>query len=102
MANYSFVQTTEFTPAPTGGNNPWRPIGNIATWSYDAQEKSFLLTAASSASIQIKIYILGPSSFRVRFNPNSTDYSQTFSNAVVSQSIGETYVHHSQDSDRDS
>jgi alpha-glucosidase len=99
MANYSFVQTTEFTPAPTGGNNPWRPIGNIATWSYDAQEKSFLLTAASSASIQIKIYILGPSSFRVRFNPNSTDYSQTFSNAVVSQSIGETYVHYSQDSD---
>ncbi len=98
MINYGFVQTNEFTPAPSGGNNPWRPIGNIANWSYDAQEKSFLLTAASSSSIQIKIYILGPSSFRVRFNPNSTDYSKNLSNAVVNRNLGDTGINYIQDS----
>jgi alpha-glucosidase len=102
MINYGFVQTTEFTPAPAGGSNPWRPIGAISSWSYDPQEKSFLLTAASSTSIQVKIYILGPSSFRVRFNPNSTNYSKTYSNAVVVPTIAETAVQYSQDADKNS
>ena len=74
MNSYGFVQTNQFTPAPTTENNAWTAIGDIAKWSYDPEEKSFLLTAKSSNSIQVKIYILGPSSFRVRFNPNSTDY----------------------------
>jgi len=94
---YDFVCTTEFTPAPSGNNCPWRSIGNIANWSYNDQETSFLLTAASSSSIQIKLYILGPSSFRVRFNPNSTDYSKDLSNAIVNHHLGNTKVSYFQD-----
>ncbi len=91
---YGFNKVNEFTPAPNGGSNPWRSIGNIANWSYDDQEKSFLLTAASSDTLQIKIYILGPSAFRVRFNPNSTDYSSNLSSAVVNRNLGPTKVLH--------
>jgi len=94
---YGFTQVNEFTPAPNGENNPWRSIGNIANWSYNAQEKSFLLTAESSNTLQIKIYILGPSAFQVRFNPNSTDYSNNLSSAVVNRNLGSVNVSYKED-----
>jgi alpha-glucosidase len=97
MNSYGFVQTNQFTPAPTTENNAWTTIGNIAKWSYDPEEKSFLLTTKSSNSIQVKIYILGPSSFRVRFNPNSTDYSSNLSSAVVNRNLGSTNINYAQD-----
>ena len=85
--NYTFVQVNEFTPA----DGHWTSIGKIAEWSYDSQENSFLLTAADK-DISVKIYILGPAAFQVRFNPLSSDYSTNNSYAVVNRNLGETKV----------
>ncbi|NET71545.1 MAG: DUF5110 domain-containing protein [Sphaerospermopsis sp. SIO1G2] len=84
---YTFVQVNEFTPA----DGHWTSIGQIADWSYNSNEKSFLLTAANN-SVSVKIYILGPAAFQVRFNPLSSDYSTNYSYAVVNRNLGETKV----------
>ena len=85
--NYTFLQVNEFTPA----DGHWTSIDKIAKWSYDSQENSFLLTAADN-DISVKIYILGPAAFQVRFNPRSSDYSTNYSYAVVNRNLGETKV----------
>jgi hypothetical protein len=52
MVNYGFVQTTEFTPAPTVGSNPWRPIGSMPERidSYPANRNRFNAARCSQAA----------------------------------------------------
>ena len=88
--SYSFVQVNEFTPAC----EKWTIIGQITNWYYDSNESSFLLQANSGVSV--KIYILGPSAFRVRFNPLSSDYSNNDSYAVVNRNLGSTSINYHQ------
>jgi len=97
MAAFGFVQTTEFTPALDVGSSPWAAFGNIKDWSYDPKEKSFLLQP-SKGRAAIKLYILGPSSFRLRFNPNGDIYSGERSSAVVCRQLGDTKIEHRLDS----
>ena len=93
MANYSvpygFTQVDEFTPA----HQNWQTIGNV-TWTYQNSEKAFLLTATKNSNIAIKIYLLGPSAFRVRFNSNSPNYPPKKSSAVVNSNLGTTQINY--------
>ena len=89
--SYSFVQVNDFTPA----KGEWTSIGNIQDWSVSADKKIFLLTPINQPQqnqVQVRIEILGPSAYRVRFNPLSTDYSQDFSYAVLNRDLGETQI----------
>ena len=88
MLNYPFVTVKEFTPA----DGDWTSIGQISDWSYDSNERSFLLKAKNN--VCVKIYILGPSAFRVRFNPLFPDYSNNYSYAVVNRNLGETTLNY--------
>jgi len=85
--SYSFVTVREFTPA----SGDWTSIGQISDWSYNSEEKSFLLKAKNNG-VSVKIYILGSSAFRVRFNPLSSDYSTNYSYAVINRDLGETKI----------
>ncbi len=89
---YGFTQVDEFTPAYQN----WQTIGNI-TWTYQESEKAFLLTATKNSKIVIQLYILGPSAFRVRFNPNSPNYPPKKSNAVVNLNLGTTEINYRED-----
>ncbi len=89
---YGFTQVDEFTPAYQN----WQTIGNV-TWTYQESEKAFLLTATKDSNIVIKIYILGPSAFRVRFNPNSPNYPSKKSSAVVNLNLGTTQINYRED-----
>jgi alpha-glucosidase len=86
---YHFVQVNEFTPAR--GGTAWKTLGNISDCSFDQNEKSILLTGQNN--VRVKIYILGPSAFRVLFNPSSNyDYDTYHNNsyAVVNRNLGDT------------
>jgi alpha-glucosidase len=79
--SYSFVQVDQFTP----NAGDWVPIGNITSWN--RTNNTLTLTRDDSRSLQISF--LGPTSFRVRFNPNlNPDYTRERSFAVVSRELG--------------
>jgi alpha-glucosidase len=91
-SSYRFVRVDEFTP---NGGAPWSSFGSVANVAADANGSSFTLTGISpSAGVPApvaKIYVIGPSTFRVRFNPrfkSAVDYQQDGSYAVVSSAVG--------------
>jgi alpha-glucosidase len=90
QSTYRFARVDEFTP---NGGHPWVSFGNVAT-VVQAQNE-FTLTGVSPgaglAAPIVKIYILGPATFRVRFNPHfatAANYAQDGSYAVVSYAVG--------------
>jgi alpha-glucosidase len=89
-SSYRFARVDEFTP---NSGPPWVPFGNVATVEQDARNgPAFTLTgiapqAGLSAPV-LRLYLLGPTSFRVRFNPSSSDYTKDGSYAVVNNNLG--------------
>jgi alpha-glucosidase len=89
-SSYRFVRVDEFTP---NGGPPWTSFGNVATVMQDTGNRAaFTLTGAPPApglpAPVLRLYLLGPSAFRVRFRPGTSDYSKDGSYAVVNKNLG--------------
>ena len=87
-SSYQYVRPDNFNPnSPTG----WTQFGPVTSCLYDKADNIFTLsgTPASGRSPApvLKIYLLGPYAFRVRFNTQN-DYSMDGSFAVVSKNLG--------------
>ncbi|MFD0892867.1 DUF4968 domain-containing protein [Luteolibacter ambystomatis] len=82
--SFPFVPVNGFTP-----NNPgWSSVGNIDSWSADASGQNFTFVFGSRSLV---IQILGPTAYRLRFNPASgATYNAETSTAVVSRDLGLT------------
>ena len=90
-SSYRYVRVDEFNPNSATG---WTPFGNVASCVWDQPNAVFTLTGEASNGVAapvLKIYVLGPQAFRVRFNP-SGDYSLDGSFAVVNQKLGPVTV----------
>ncbi|MEO7099239.1 MAG: TIM-barrel domain-containing protein [Luteolibacter sp.] len=92
--NFPFIPVNGFTP-----NNPgWSSVGNIDNWTADASGQNFTFVFGSRSLV---IQILGPTAFRLRFNPASgATYGYEVSTAVVTRDLGLAglTVNHSQPS----
>ena len=88
ISSFQFVRTDEFTP---NSRVSWIPFGPVSTCVRDAVANTFTLTGVSPmagvAAPVLKLYLLGPSAFRLRFNP-AGDYTHDGSFAVVNYHIG--------------
>lgn len=80
--NFPFVPVDEFTP-----NNPgWSAVGNIDNVTPDGTGRTFLLSFGTRS---LKLTVLGPRAFRLRFNPApGATYTAESSRAVVSRDLG--------------
>jgi alpha-glucosidase len=90
-SSYRYVRVDEFNPNSAEG---WTQFGNVSECLFDKADSIFTLTGVSTggnAAPVLKIYILGPAAFRVRFNPTG-DYSMDGSFAVVSKDLGTANV----------
>src|SRR5271168_4279045 len=71
VGTYTYQEVNGFTPNlqdPSGGYFGWTSIGDVFASAYDAAENSVVFSAAGG--ISVKLYVLGSTSFRVRFNPS--------------------------------
>jgi alpha-glucosidase len=88
QSSFRFVRVDEFTPNSSSG---WASFGPVTACNPDATGLIFTLTGTSpgqgSPAPVLKITILGPSAFRLRFNP-AGDYTQDGSFAVVQPNLG--------------
>ena len=92
-SSYRFVRVDEFTP---NGGAPWTSFGNVAAVARGAgNAPTFTLTGVSPGpglhAPVATIYVIGPTAFRVRFNPqavSAADYTQDGSYAVVNTTLG--------------
>ncbi|MBW8780478.1 MAG: glycosyl hydrolase family 31 [Verrucomicrobia bacterium] len=84
-ANFPFVYPSQFTP-----NNPgWSTIGNIASWSVDSTGRRFTFVFGAGNAYSLYIEVLGPTAYRLRFNPTpGASYATETSTAVVSRDLG--------------
>lgn len=90
-SSYRYVPVDGFNPNSATG---WTAFGNVTQCVYDAADAIFTITAtapAGGATPVLKIYVLGPTAFRVRFNPTG-DYSMDGSYAVVNKNLGAANV----------
>src|SRR5215471_6257660 len=80
--NFPLVAVNQFTP-----NNPgWSTVGNIDAVTPDAGGRSFLFTFGTRS---LRLSVLGPQSFRLRFNPApGAAYDSESSIAVVTRDLG--------------
>ncbi|QEE28809.1 DUF5110 domain-containing protein [Terriglobus albidus] len=86
-SSYRYVPVDGFNPNSATG---WTSFGNVSQCLYDKGDGIFTLTGTGSGGGQppeLKIYVLGPAAFRVRFNPQN-DYSMDGSFAVVNKDLG--------------
>jgi len=87
-SSFQYVRPDNFNPnSPTG----WTQFGAVTSCLYDKADNIFTLTGTpasqGSPAPVVKIYLLGPYAFRVRFNTQN-DYSMDGSFAVVSKDLG--------------
>lgn len=87
-SSFQYVRPDNFNPnSPTG----WTQFGAVTACLYDKADNIFTLTGSSASAGSpapvLKIYLLGPYAFRVRFNTQN-DYSMDGSFAVVSKDLG--------------
>ena len=92
-STYRFVPVDGFTP---NGGAPWTSFGNVSNVTRDsATGNNFTFTGVSpGAGLPApiaKLYVLGPTAFRVRFNPQG-DYTHDGSYAVVNYRLGTAKV----------
>ena len=90
-SSYRYVPVDGFNPNSTTG---WTAFGNVSQCLYDKADQIFTLTGTAPAggtAPVLKIYILGPAAFRVRFNPTG-DYSMDGSFPVVNKNLGAATV----------
>jgi hypothetical protein len=87
-SSYRYVPVDGFNPNSAIG---WTQFGNVTQCLYDKADEIFTITGtaptAGGAAPVLKIYILGPAAFRVRFNPTG-DYGMDGSFAVVNKDLG--------------
>lgn len=80
--NFPFVPVNDFTP----NNSGWSGVGNIDSWSADSTGRNFTFVFGSRSLV---LQLLGPTAFRLRFNPASgATYDYEISTAVVSRDLG--------------
>ena len=80
--NFPFVPVNGFTP----NNSGWSGVGNIDSWSADPTGRNFTFVFGSRSLV---LQLLGPTAFRLRFNPASgATYNYETSTAVVSRDLG--------------
>src|ERR1700721_3077988 len=83
LGTYNYQEVNGFTPNaqdPSGGYFGWTSVGNVFSSSYDSTENSIVFSAAGG--ISVKLYVLGSTAFRVRFNPAAgASYSESASYA---------------------
>lgn len=80
--NFPFVPVNGFTPNTSG----WSSVGNIDSWSADSTGRNFTFVFGSRSLV---LQLLGPTAFRLRFNPASgATYDHEVSTAVVSRDLG--------------
>ena len=84
--SFPFVAVNGFTP----NNSGWSTVGNIASWSPDLTgRRRFTFHFGENAAYSLYIEILGPSAYRLRFNPTpGASYATETSTAVVNRDIG--------------
>ena len=107
-SSYRYVRVDEFNPNSAEG---WTSFGKVTQCLYDKSDAVFTLTGTppggataavaqtrgaavpptSPAAPTLKIYVLGPAAFRVRFNTQG-DYSMDGSFAVVNKDLGAASV----------
>jgi alpha-glucosidase len=114
-SSYRYVRVDEFNPNSADG---WISFGNVTECVYDQADGIFTITGtppdgttqpivsggaavstAAATAPTLKIYVLGPSAFRVRFNPTG-DYSMDGSFAVVNKDLGKAQIHILQNDDQ--
>src|SRR5271166_1378107 len=91
QSSYRFVRVDEFNPNSAEG---WTAFGNVTECLYDKGDQVFTLTGTPPGGATppvLKIYIVGPNAFRVRFNTTG-DYSMDGSFAVVNKNLGPVTV----------
>jgi alpha-glucosidase len=95
LGTYNYQEVNGFTPNaqdPSGGYYGWTSIGNVVASPYDTSENSVVFSAAGG--ISIKLYVLGSTAFRVRFNPAAdASYAQSASYAVINATVAPVTVH---------
>jgi alpha-glucosidase len=80
--NFPFVPVNGFTP----NNSGWSSVGNIDSWSADSTGRNFTFLFGSRSLV---LQLLGPTAFRLRFNPASgATYDYEVSTAVVDRDLG--------------
>jgi alpha-glucosidase len=80
--NFPFVPVNGFTP----NNSGWSGVGNIDSWSADSTGRNFTFVFGSRSLV---LQLLGPTAFRLRFNPASgATYDYEVSTAVVDRDLG--------------
>lgn len=80
--DFPFVPVNGFTP----NNSGWSTVGNIDQWSADATNRQFLFTFGPRSLL---LSVLGPTAFRLRFNPApGATYNLESSVSVVSRDLG--------------
>jgi alpha-glucosidase len=89
-ASYRYVRPDEFTP---DSRINWTSFGRVTKCVANRDNTEFTLTGAADAAHAgkapvLKLQILGPQAFRVRFNPKG-DYSRDESFAVVNRHLGD-------------
>jgi alpha-glucosidase len=85
--DFPLVPVNGFTP----NNSGWSTVGNINNVAPDASGRRFVLTFGSRSLV---LEILGPSAFRLRFNPApGALYNTESSVAVVSRDLGLASLH---------
>jgi alpha-glucosidase len=83
--NFPFVPVNGFTP----NNSGWSTVGNIASWSPDSTGRRFTFVFGASSAYSLYIEVLGPSAYRLRFNPApGATYATENSTAVVTRDLG--------------
>lgn len=92
QSTYRFARVDEFTP---NSGSPWTSFGNVSAVTQDPGNGPAFTFKGVPPSAGLpppfaRIYILGPTAFRVRFNPQNTNgnYSQDGSYAVVNKNLG--------------
>ncbi len=85
--SFPFVLTNAFTP----NNSGWSTVGNIASWTPDATGRNFTFVFGAGNAYSLVLQILGPTAYRLRFNPApGATYTTETSNAVVNRNLGLT------------
>jgi alpha-glucosidase len=88
--SYVYQEVNGFTPNQqdsSGRYLPWQSIGNVVAAPFDTTENSVVFS--SSSGVSVKLYALGNSAFRIRFNPApGADYTNNNSYAVVNSQVG--------------
>ncbi len=87
MSKFNYATVAEFTP----NLGQWTPVGNIDPNQIESLNKNQTewLLPATNNDVKVKLYLMSPRAFRVRFNPDpTTDYSSENSYAVVNRTLG--------------